>query len=98
MFLDEQLLTIARSTNVESEQEIHESIKKMIQTCMRSIGNIHKEESRQNTNALRSTFRKTEMIWTNVAYIMQQEGIGFINPEGFRSFVKNRDELKAMLD
>ena len=91
MFLDEELLDIARSTPME-EKEILDACSDMITQCFHSLSKSINEQS--SDQDILASFKRVNNTWIKVARIMKEEGIGFIREDGFKTYVECKPEFE----
>lgn len=93
MFLDEQLLQIGRSTDMTNESA-HKSISDMINACFSNLSKSiinHKDDG-----TILSNFKRVNQTWIDVAKMLDNEGKGFVKPDGFKIFVESKPEFQGI--
>jgi hypothetical protein len=92
MFLEEKLLQIARSADLENEEDVQDSIIKMVNTCFENINQSVRND--QTLPAYQAQTFRVDRTWNKVATILEEEKRGFIKKDGFALFIRHQQENK----
>lgn len=102
MFLDEKLLEIGRSVDLNEDNfeqyksNVIDAIKQMLVACMDNIeSNITEKSSFQ---AMSACFRRVNNTWKSCVDKLNSEGRDFVKETGFEDFVKSKSDLNRYLD
>jgi hypothetical protein len=92
MFLDDELLQIARNADDTTMQGITDAVSKMINACFNNL----QERIAGNTTdeVIISNFYRVDNTWKLVAKKLELENKCFIRSNGFRRFVESKPEFK----
>jgi len=92
MFLDDELLLIARNTDDTTKEGLIDGISKMINACFTNLQ--EKIAGNLSNDVIISNFNRVNRTWMIVAARLEFEGKQFIRKDGFKRFVESKTEFK----
>lgn len=93
MFLDDELLQIARSSDL-TKDSINKCIVNMLNACFNNM--VNRTDDKSSQQVLIATLKRVDKTWEIVADKLIKENRGFIKRNGFRLFIENKEELKHL--
>ena len=89
--LSDRLLEIGMNTNL-TNAEIVISVNEMAKECFNAIG----KNNNQTIREMSIDFRRVDNAWRWTAGKLEEQGMGFIKPEGFTILCKSKKEFEFL--